>query len=67
MKQPIRLASGRIVDHKPMPNGSHEAFMRDGCGMSQAEWDEYCNVCFNVANAQGHRFIVGSGKQPTLA
>ena len=40
----IALASGRVVTHRPIGNGAHDAIMTDGKGMSRKEWQEYCDI-----------------------
>lgn len=46
MKENITLSNGRIVAHKPYPNGATEAFMLDGKEMSNDEWIEYCKLTY---------------------
>ena len=41
-RDPIALASGRVVVHTIAANGSQDATMADGGDMSEAEWQEYC-------------------------
>jgi len=50
LRDPLTLASGRVVLHLPLTNGAHEAVMQDGGDMSESEWDEYCQA-MRVRNA----------------
>jgi hypothetical protein len=44
MRSNVTLNNGRIVTHKPMPNGSTEAYMLDNGMMSNDEWLEYVSI-----------------------
>lgn len=44
MRSNVTLKNGRIVAHKPMPNGANEAFMLDNGEMSNDEWLEYVSI-----------------------
>ena len=44
MRSNITLKNGRIVTHKPLPNGATEAYMLDNGAMSNDEWLEYVSI-----------------------
>lgn len=43
-KADVVLTNGRVVTHRPMANGAHEAVMLNDPAdeMSHAEWEDYC-------------------------
>jgi hypothetical protein len=43
-KPDVVLTNGRVVTHRPMANGAHEAIMLNDPAdeMSHAEWEDYC-------------------------
>lgn len=45
-KQDVSLSSGRVVMHRPMPNGAQEAIILgdESSPMTDDEWSEYCEL-----------------------
>lgn len=48
-KPDITLSTGRVVTHKENPAGYTDANLTDGGEMTEAEWQEYCEIVRKTA------------------